>query len=1499
MINKILVKLIIIIFCFQFLFAEEDLISTPPGYYNLTRHKRYPHITEYQSSQDTDLYYPDVCRNALRNMYFPISVQFTPKVFPGFNTSGFNNADITLSTLLATYNLLVVCVEGNFTVKNGGPYFLIHSLIILPGGRFQSEVGIKFHDGNDYPPHTGVFFPDLPKDPFGFFPGILVLDGTFSVVGKESIVYRADRISDSSIEVSPSFSGLGDDSSYKIIVFTELYPQGFYCAFSTDTQRNKFSLSNFGSSRCETILENDKIIRVLIVLEGVENQLPISTDILKGVETTKGSIYITGESNVYFKNCFFQNLGFTTNEPYNDTKLIFSPNDSNKVTDIIMGTNQRFRSSLYIEFSKSVTIDGCAFVENKQTRSPLVLFDSNVIISNSVVLSESGSNIIAQYGTESIQSSNNSYILKKIDMDSLGIDQNNNNNNNNMDYGNQGNGIYSLSPNINSNNDFFFGQQYAFNYYFISNNSLTSNQVNNNSSLLNFKPIELGVINSNFNPLNNSLNKYLLSINSDGNNLNTYFTVKGLTTSHAISVNLNNSALIFHDLKGEEGFKMDGNVERLDIIGSNINSKISNETIKELSTSTTNIFDSYIYSSSPPDIQPFKNQIYGSLITPYYYSNSSTLDQIRITSIFPNVPIQIVSGSLFNAIVHIQILSSSISIDDISCIFTSSVINRTTVQVNFSNGSCILPLTINKEDSFNLRVTLVNNKSPSSSLSSSSSNNYLYIFDFPKITVFNTYSYYSGWLMENSNSTKQISFEGNLFQNGCNQGDSNCTISQNSKYLTGLPKLNISNELNELFSNGITSINPNEKVTVSTKINSKINFYQIQLFFTHQPIDDQPTPLSIYIENQPVFLLEPIKSISGPTFNNFTFKFENKNSLDNINIAFSTRGDIYLTSMATYSSIVIESPTLPPTETPTETQTQTPTPTKTPTETGKPTETPTTQTPITQSVNSNDNLALKIALPICLSLALFIGIIIMICIFKKAQSKSKTKKDDDENEMVTVKENKSITVSQPPAVTEEKPPQINSKSEDQKLVERDQPFKDPILKIREHPSLKDIELSNEETKSQQYGSPNSISKLQFSKQYDYGSEEFPLQFNKQILEFNLNGRKCMNDEIINDSLIIHNKSETEYLVNIIFPQNIDTGYVQIFNESFELPPHCTTEVKFSLALTCTTKFFEFFAVSAEAQGCSKCHTFLSVHVESETSLKLDYKEIKTEQLIASHHPSKVYVFKGYYRDLAVAVKKFPISDDNPESFEKIKNEAQILSKVNNIHVVRYIGSAQNSSHISIVTEYAKEGSLGSLIHDSKIKFSFIQKVKFMLDAAKGFTFLHANEIIHGDIKPDNFLVFSKEINEPCVKICDFGNSQELSEKESKSNLDSTMNYLSNEVFDGEGYQKSADVYAFGISLYEVMVEKVPFVEICYNDIPNRVQDGFRPTVGLDTIDSDIRKIIECCWIKEKSKRPSFSEISLHLENKFLKLLDQMNELEESTLNYNVKLETKEDTIDEN
>ncbi|KAM9963610.1 hypothetical protein ACTFIW_006846 [Dictyostelium discoideum] len=958
MIKTILIKLIlIVIFCYHFLFAEEDVISTPPRYYDLIRHKRDSPITEYQSSQDTDLYYPDVCRNALRPLDYPWVNQFAPFIFPGFIQGGFNSIFIPKNTSMnfktafhdSGVILHVVCIEGTFIVE-GDRFLFANTIIVLPGGRFESTAGIEFYDEND----SGVsYYPDLPKDPSGFFPGILVLGGSISVVGKEPIVYRATRINDSSIEISPPVPEIITspnpwDRVYKLVkIFTELYPLGFYCRYNTDSIGKILSLSSYLLYPFPPVSENDKIIRVLVEIDIEQSVIP--TNIYKRRLATKGSIYITGESNAYFKNVFFKNLGFTKNEPYNDTKLIFSPNDTNIVTDIIMGTNQKFRSSLYIESSKNVTIEGCAFVEDDLTRSPLVFFDSNVKISNSLISSKSGSNIIALHGTDSIQSSNNSYLLEKIDLASWDVERNNN-----IDCGNQGNGIYSISPNIISNGDSFSGQQTVFNYYFISNNSGNSNQAN--SSLLNPKPIEIIIKDSMFYPTasNGSLNKYFLNINTDGNKtISTYFTVRDLKTSHAINVNLNNSAIAFYNLKGGEGFKMEGSVERLDIIGSIIN---SNGALKNISTLTTNIIDSYIYSSSS-DIEPFNNQIYGSLITPYYYSDSNTLDKFVIKSILPNAPIQIVSGSLFNVIVQIQTLSSSVSNDNISCIFTSSLINTTVVQVN-SNYSCILPLNItNQEGPFNLRVTLINNTSPSSV----SSGNYLYIIDFPEITVFNTYEFYSGWLMDNLNSSQQISFGGNSFKNGCNKVDSNCTISQNSKYSTGLP--NVANQtefdelvqLDQLFSNGITSTNPNEKVIISTKINSKIHYYQIQLFFTHIPIDDHPTPLSIYIENQAVFLLEPIKSIF-PTFNNFTFKFQNKNSLDEINIAFTTRGDIYLTSMATYSSIEveppIETPTLSPTETPTETPTQSPTetPTLSPTETPtlSPTETPTlspTQSP--------------------------------------------------------------------------------------------------------------------------------------------------------------------------------------------------------------------------------------------------------------------------------------------------------------------------------------------------------------------------------------------------------------------------------------------------------------------------------------------------------------------------------------------------------------------------
>lgn len=86
-------------------------------------------------------------------------------------------------------------------------------------------------------------------------------------------------------------------------------------------------------------------------------------------------------------------------------------------------------------------------------------------------------------------------------------------------------------------------------------------------------------------------------------------------------------------------------------------------------------------------------------------------------------------------------------------------------------------------------------------------------------------------------------------------------------------------------------------------------------------------------------------------------------------------------------------------------------------------------------------------------------------------------------------------------------------------------------------------------------------------------------------------------------------------------------------------------------------------------------------------------------------------------------------------------------------------------------------------------------------------------IVHRDIKSMNILLSQEGI----VKICDFGMSKTLGEIEdeqgSSPNADQVMGtpqWLAPEVTDGEPYSKAADVYSFGIVLWEIGSRRLPY-----------------------------------------------------------------------------------------
>ncbi|KAN0006725.1 hypothetical protein ACTFIU_004916 [Dictyostelium citrinum] len=1569
-------KTFLLIFLFIYVCKGLTNITTPSIYYDLKKINRFQDYLNNGITPNTnltfhDFYYTDVCVNTIQNIdgktnFVKSSFLNAPTNFANLYITKGSNMIVPSNQILGAF-INILCIEGSLEVPKDILPFFIGALVILPGGSFKSESSFRFMN-----------LVNSKIDPLNFFPGILALGGSLSILGPKAIKYSVQRLGDYQFQLSE----LIDPNSligYKANIYSESFVSGQQCDFVSIT--DSFTVTVSG---CQAVPSTD--INIYIFFATVDYDctfVDTDTDI-------SASIYITGNTNVHIENFFLNSLGKTTNEHYNDTQLIFSPTDDTNVTDIIIGTNQRYRSSIFVEFSNNVTIKNNFIKESIESRSPLMFFASSPILEGNLVVSNSGSSVIAQFGTEFIQSFNNSYFLE-LPKQITSTNHEDDDSNTSMDYGAEGNGIYSLSPKISSTTDVFVGQLISINFNFIANRSLVTgfnydcfapcNQGSPIVSNLVQHSVDFNIIKPKFTysqtASNSNNSHFLLNINDNGNEPSSFYSFNRLSTaSEAIKVNLPKGTLGFNDLLATNKFKIDGTLQRLDILNSIFNLPISNDFSKSgiLLPTTTSILNSYVFISPPPPpttttpkptrIEP---QIYGSTITPYYYNNVETLGLLQIQSIFPSVQYQINKNSTINITVNMTTLSSTSLIGNVVCSFTSIInqqqqqqqtvneisINETFIQMDPTLNNCVFPLSIDQEGSLKLRVTIKNQ-------SSTLENEYYYIIDFPEITIFQSFQFYSGIKFIDvqssssssppSSSSTQTTFlklmsttenSNNGFLNGC-QISNHCTLSNNVKYVSSLPNVTNSPDF-ELFQSGITSITPYDPIKLNLGVEKNLTF-QFQLFFTYyQPIDQNPSPLSISIQSQPLLVLDPLSG--APNFKNFTFFYDNLDQ-DSLEISFISRGDIYLTSMAIYT-LNFE---------PSESSSTAITPTPSTTTSGS------IGASSSNDVTENDDKHKKVVIALAVSIPVAALLVILcsgIFIYTNRKNKKETKgkdieiNDEDKKEgelqvckfeldefsstnpsetNIQIKKlmaHKSSTLPPPSTISIDTSPSSdnslsnngsnnvssgnssnnnnnkltpkksatvngeidfsrnstnestnestitdssennnNSKGKSKKQLQKQQ---QPLSSFPTIPgtNLTSIPLNLVGRKSRnpedKYRTNNDILVcLQESHYFKPDDPSMPIEFSESVLDFG-RGSKCLIDETYIYSISIKNKSTHNYSILLILPVDNNTGTISTDTQYFQINAGESKPISFSISLNCTTKYFEKIGVSIEELNC---HTFICVHMESELSTRLDFSELDFDEICGQGTYGMVY--KGKWRSQIVAIKMMRVDIVN---CDEVYREMDIMGKIRHQNVISFIGCVVSPEHLCIVTEFSPIGSLGDLIHDEKkssaTKLTVKQKLRIAIDIARGCQFLHQCGIIHRDLKPDNVLVFDINHNAPvCAKISDFGTSKETNEFSNKNtNSVGTPIYMSNEILEKKTYDNSTDVYSFAVLFYEMMIEEVPFSEVEDKwEIPSKVISGWRPTKGLNSLDKDIKILINRCWAPHS--RPSFDEIVFSLNKIF-------------------------------
>jgi serine/threonine protein kinase len=134
--------------------------------------------------------------------------------------------------------------------------------------------------------------------------------------------------------------------------------------------------------------------------------------------------------------------------------------------------------------------------------------------------------------------------------------------------------------------------------------------------------------------------------------------------------------------------------------------------------------------------------------------------------------------------------------------------------------------------------------------------------------------------------------------------------------------------------------------------------------------------------------------------------------------------------------------------------------------------------------------------------------------------------------------------------------------------------------------------------------------------------------------------------------------------------------------------------------------------------------------------------------------------------------------------------------------------------------------------------------------------LHKQGILHLDLKPANILVNDNWI----AKVADFGLSQF---KDKAIALGGTPNYMAPEMLTGGKIDAKADVYAFGMILWELLMEKYPWEDEGYSleDFVRVVgREGKRPEISRDC-PKRLKELIQHCWAQDPTLRPSFEQIA--------------------------------------
>ena len=208
---------------------------------------------------------------------------------------------------------------------------------------------------------------------------------------------------------------------------------------------------------------------------------------------------------------------------------------------------------------------------------------------------------------------------------------------------------------------------------------------------------------------------------------------------------------------------------------------------------------------------------------------------------------------------------------------------------------------------------------------------------------------------------------------------------------------------------------------------------------------------------------------------------------------------------------------------------------------------------------------------------------------------------------------------------------------------------------------------------------------------------------------------------------------------------------------------------------------------------------------------------------------------------------------NPINLRRFQNEATIASSLSHPNIVKVYNHGTIEGRPYIANEYVKGQTMKELL-DFRTSIPIAEAVGYMLQLSSALFYAHQHNIIHRDIKPQNIYVMP----DGTIKLGDFGIAQAegVDDLTKPSEIVGSVHYLAPEISQGKPATIQSDVYALGVTFYELLTGHVPFEkDTPVNVAVAHVKEKFPPVKKyLPTCPKEIEKIIAKATKKNLSER---------------------------------------------